>query len=46
MLKGALEQLEEVRKTHFSVENIYIRAMDFEAKERFTEAFCKSLFGE
>ncbi|MBO4308795.1 MAG: hypothetical protein J5885_03095 [Clostridia bacterium] len=46
MLEGALEQLEEVRKIHFSVEDIYIRAMDFEAKERFTEAFCKSLFGE
>lgn len=46
MLEGALEQLEEVKTVHFAIEDIYIKTMDFEAKENFTKAFCKSLFGK
>ena len=44
MLEGGVEMLEEVRRIHFEVEKIYTGAMDFGAKERFTEAFCTSLF--
>lgn len=44
MLEGAVEQLDRVRDAHFRVEEIYIRAMDFAAKEEFTRAFCSSLF--
>ncbi len=46
MLEGAVEMLEEVRNIHFRVEDIYIKAMDFGAKETFTKAFCESLFGK
>ena len=44
MLEGAVDMLEEVRRIHFEVEKIYTGAMDFGAKERFTESFCTSLF--
>ncbi len=44
MLEGAVEMLGEVREAHFKVEEIYIRAMDFGAKETFTKAFCELLF--
>ena len=46
MLEGAVEMLGEVRNIHFEIEDIYIKAMDFKAKENFTEAFRKSLFGK
>lgn len=44
MLAGARDCLKEVRKVHFQIEEIYMKAMDFSAKETFTKAFCKSLF--
>ncbi len=46
MLAGAKDCLNEVRKVHFQIEEIYIKAMDFSAKEAFTKAFCDSLFRE
>ena len=46
MLEGALNTLREVRRAHFAVEEIYIRAMDFGAKEQFTASFCHSVFGK
>ena len=45
MLEGAVEMLGKVRDAHFAVEEIYVRAMDFGAKENFTKAFCQKLFG-
>ena len=44
MLRGAVDCLSRVCEAHFSVEEIYIRAMDFGAKESFTRSFCASLF--
>ena len=44
MLAGARDCLREVRKVHFQIEEIYMKAMDFSAKETFTKAFCDSLF--
>ena len=41
---GALEALEAVREAHFRLEEIYAKAMDFEAKEQFTKAFCERIF--
>jgi len=41
-LRGeALDALEKVREVHFRLEDIYSSAMNFEAKEAFTKAFCK-----
>ena len=45
LLGGAMEALDEVRQIHFALEEIYISAMDFSAKESFTKSFCQSLFG-
>ena len=38
---AALHGLAEVREAHFGLEAVYAAAMDFAAKERFSEAFCK-----
>ena len=45
LLDGAIEALAEARDIHFALEEIYMAAMDFEAKENFTKSFCSSLFG-
>ena len=45
MLTGAIDELDEARRIHFQIEQIYIDAMDFPAKEAFTRDFCKKLFG-
>ena len=45
MLAGAIEELNVVREVHFGIEQIYVAAMDFEAKEAFTRTFCERLFG-
>ena len=45
LLDGAVEALAEARRIHFALEEIYMSAMDFEAKEEFTKSFCSSLFG-
>lgn len=37
--------LSEVAVHHFELERIYSAAMDFKAKEQYTEAFCRELFG-
>ena len=44
MLGEALEQMQQVRRAHFELEQIYSEAMDFEAKENFTKKFCIRLF--
>ena len=44
LLKGATERLERVREAHFRLESIYMSAMDFDAKEKFTKSFCDALF--
>ena len=43
MLDEAILALEDVKKTHFAIEKIYIDAMDFEAKEKFTADFIRRL---
>lgn len=43
MMDGAIEELEQVRRMHFALEECYIGAMDFAAKERFTKDFCTRL---
>ena len=45
MLDGAVERLARVREVHFRIEELYISAMDFPAKETFTKSFCEKLFG-
>jgi hypothetical protein len=42
----ALRALSEASKDHFELEKIYAEAMDFSAKEAFTERFCRELFEE
>ncbi len=44
MLAGAVEALGDVRKYHFMLEELYISAMDFDAKEKFTSDFCEKIF--
>ena len=44
ILGEALEQMQQVRRAHFELEQIYSAAMDFEAKENFTKNFCIRLF--
>ena len=44
MREGAVEALERARTVHFQLEDIYIAAMDFDAKEQFTRAFCMEHF--
>ncbi len=41
----ALHAFAEAARYHFDLENIYAAAMDFSAKEVFTERFCGTLFG-
>lgn len=43
-LTAALHALADVRAAHFGLEAVYAAAMDFPAKERFTEAFCQRTF--
>lgn len=43
MLDEAILALEDVKKTHFALEKIYIDAMDFAAKEKFTLDFISRL---
>jgi len=45
LLEGAVEALAEARQSHFALEEIYMGAMDFDAKEKFTKSFCSALFG-
>ncbi len=40
----ALDSFGEVKEYHFALEEIYTAAMDFDAKEGFTENFIKKLF--
>ncbi len=44
LTEAALRELTEAAKCHFELESIYTVAMDFRAKEAFTEDFCKDLF--
>ena len=46
LMEGAMRELAEAAKYHFELETIYVEAMDFEAKEAFTERFCRDLFSE
>ena len=40
----AILEFESAKKYHFTLEEIYGAAMDFEAKEQFEEEFCKKIF--
>lgn len=43
MLDGAIEELERVKEAHFELEKLYMKAMDFDAKENFTKSFCEAV---
>lgn len=43
-LSLALSEFEKIKKYHFILEEIYGSAMDFKAKEQFTDDFCKKIF--
>lgn len=43
-LDVALAEFEKVKEKHFILERIYGSAMDFVAKEQFTDEFCKKIF--
>lgn len=45
MLGGACDTLDEINRLHFKLEEIYVSAMDFAAKEKFTREFCEKNFG-
>ena len=45
LLESALRELSSAAKYHFDLEKIYAAAMDFTAKEAFTESFCTAIFG-
>lgn len=44
MTQAAILAFEEMGKSHFSLEKIYERAMDFEAKQRYCQAFTDEIF--
>ncbi|MBQ9131781.1 MAG: hypothetical protein IJX62_04850 [Clostridia bacterium] len=44
MLAGAVEAMDAVKDAHFRIEELYVDAMDFAAKEKFTKKFCQQLF--
>ena len=46
MVDVALDHLAVAATHHFELEKIYSSAMDFSAKEAFTERFCEELLGE
>ncbi len=46
LIEDALKSLSEAAEHHFKIEAIYAAAMDFSAKEVYTEQFCRSLFDE
>lgn len=45
LTEAALGSLADAAKAHFELERIYAAAMDFNAKEAYTEDFCRKLFG-
>ncbi len=46
LMESALHELATVAHYHFELEKIYAAAMDFTAKEAFTESFCRDVFNE
>ncbi len=44
VLELALNEFEKIKKYHFILEEIYGSAMNFDAKEKFTERFCDKMF--
>ncbi len=42
---GALKSLSHAADSHFALEKIYSAAMDFSAKEAYTELFCRAVLG-
>jgi hypothetical protein len=46
LMEAAQRELAEASRYHFELERIYASAMDFGAKEAFTEAFCRNLLEE
>ena len=42
----ACDRIKKAGDYHFTLEEIYARAMDFKAKDQFDKALCRRLFGE
>jgi hypothetical protein len=45
LIACALQEMASASGFHFELERIYAEAMDFGAKETFTENFCRELWG-
>ena len=45
LVEAALRHLSKASEAHFELEKIYSAAMDFSAKEAFTERFCRRVLG-
>jgi hemerythrin len=45
-MESACHALSQAAQSHFALEEIYTAAMDFPAKEAFTENFCRQTFGQ
>ena len=46
LMDSVLRDLSSASRAHFELEKIYSAAMDFRAKEAFTESFCATLFDQ
>ena len=46
LMDSVLRELSSASRAHFELEKIYSAAMDFRAKEAFTESFCAALFDQ
>ena len=46
LMDAAQAALQGVSRAHFELERLYGAAMDFEAKERYTDALCRRLFSD
>lgn len=44
LIEAALETFKEIKKVHFELEDIYIKAMDFKKKEEFTKKLLINIF--
>lgn len=43
MLEGALTELREAGKVHFKLEDIYVKAMDFEKADKIGDSLCENI---
>ena len=44
LIEAAMDAFEKMKTAHFALESIYGKAMDFERKQQFSDAFLRSIF--